>query len=76
MWELVRKPRITDLNRSLIPMQTLPHLYSDPIKEFQREGGVVFEVGPVLCIPVSIEDPDCNNCILDTLVCLGFQVLG
>jgi len=37
---------------------------------------VVLEVSPVLCIPVSVEDPDGNDRILDTLVGLGLQVLG
>lgn len=57
-------------------MQTFPHLDSDPIKKFQREGGVVLEVSPVLCIPMAVEDPNGNDRILDALVCLGFQVLG
>ena len=70
-----RRSRITNLNRSFVPMHTFPHLDGDPIKEFQWEGGMVLEVSPILCIPVSIEDPDGNDRILDTLVGLGFQVL-
>lgn len=65
-----------NLNRSLVPMQAFPHLHRDPIKELQREGGVVFKISPILRIPVAIEDPNSDNRVLDTLVCLGFQVLG
>jgi len=57
-------------------MQTFPHLNGDPIKKFQREGGMVLEVSPILCIPMAVEDPDSNNCILNALICLGFQVLS
>lgn len=57
-------------------MQTFSHLDSNPIKEFQRERGVVLEVNPVLCIPVAVKDPNGNDRILDALVDLGFQVLG
>lgn len=37
---------------------------------------MIFEVSPVLCVPVTVKDPDGYDCILDTLVCLGFQILG
>lgn len=57
-------------------MQTFPHLNGNPIKEFQWEGGVVLEVSPVLCIPMTVEDPYSNNRILNALVCRSFQVLG
>jgi hypothetical protein len=53
-------------------MQTFPHLNGDPIEEFQREGGVVLEVSPVLCISMTVKDPYSNNRILNTLVCRGF----
>ena len=72
----MKRPRITDLNRGFVPMHTFPHLDGDPIKEFQRERGVVLEVSPVLCVPVAVEDPNGDDRILDTLVGLGFQVLG
>ena len=73
---IARGFRITNLNRGFIPMQTFSHLDSNPIKEFQRERGVVLEVNPVLCIPVTVKDPNGNDRILDALVDLGFQVLG
>lgn len=73
---IARGFRITNLNRGFIPMQTFSHLDSNPIKEFQRERGVVLEVNPVLCIPVAVKDPNGNDRILDALVDLGFQVLG
>ena len=72
MGGIVRKSRITNLNRSFVPMHTFPHLDGDPIKELQWEGGVVLEVSPVLCIPVPVEDPDGDDRILDTLVGFGF----
>ena len=57
-------------------MQTFPHLDGNPIKELQREGGVVLEVSPVLWIPIAVEDPNGDDRILDALVGLGFQILG
>lgn len=74
--EVARGLQITDFNHGFVPMQTFPHLDGDPVEEFQREGGVVLEVSPVLCIPMAVEDPNGNNRILNALVCLGFQVLG
>jgi len=71
-----RISRITNLNRSFVPMQTFPHLNSDPVEEFQREGGMVLKVSHVLCVPMAVEDPYSNSCILNTLICRGFQVLG
>ena len=74
--EIARRLRTTNLNRGFVPMQTFPHLDSNPIEEFQRESGMILEVSPVLCIPMAVENPNGNNRVLDALVCLGFQVLG
>lgn len=76
MTEISMKSQITNLNRSFVPMQTFSHLNGDPIEEFQREGSVVLKVGPVLRIPMAIQDPYSNNRILNTLVCRCFQVLS
>ena len=76
MGKTARMLRSTNLDRGFVPMHAFAHLDGDPIEEFQREGGVVLEVSPVLCISVAVKDPDGNNRILDTLVGLGFQILG
>lgn len=76
MRKTARRSRITNLNRGFVPMQAFPHLNGDPIKEFQREGGVILEVCPVLRIPVAVENPNGDNRILHTLVGLSFQILG
>ena len=51
---IARVPEPTNLNHGFVPMQAFTHLNSNPIKEFQREGGMVLKVSPILRVPVPI----------------------